>query len=107
LKNVRDLISQNTFDEIMIQLFENISIIQGHVCSTIDPLKEQLQQSDDEYDSISNKVEKDLYLNSISTVYSICQSTETLLGIMKNRINNSRTIMNLFSQFYHHLKVFK
>jgi len=110
LKNARDLISQNTFDEIMVQLFENISIIQGYVCSTIDPLREQFQQSDDEYSQISNKFEKDLYLNSIMAVYDICQSTETLLGVKKNKANDVRlfeTFINLFSQFYHHLKVFK
>jgi hypothetical protein len=111
LKNARDLISQNTFDEIiMIQLFENISIIKGYVCSTIDPLREQFQQSDDEYLEISKKDKIDLYLNSIMAVYDICQSTETLLGVKKNKANDVRlfeTFINLFSQFYHHLKVFK
>src|SRR5689334_15164538 len=45
MKNIRNLISQNSFDEILIQLFEYMCIIHGYVCSTIDLLKEKIQQS--------------------------------------------------------------
>ncbi|CAF4982668.1 unnamed protein product [Rotaria sp. Silwood1] len=44
IKNIADLISQRNFYEIIIQLFQYLSMIHGYVCLTIDPLKQRIQE---------------------------------------------------------------
>ncbi|CAF1068292.1 unnamed protein product [Rotaria sordida] len=106
IKNVRDLINQNSFDEILIQLFQYVCIIHGYVCSTIELLKEKLKQSN-EIIQLMHQSEIELYSNSFNDINDVCQSTKTLLKLNKKQFGHIEifSMMNKsFSQFYDHLK---
>ncbi len=108
LNNVRDFIGQNRFNDMMIQLFQYICEIRSYTFSTIDPLKQQLEQSDDEYFQINNQSEIKLHSSNLENVYDICRSTKRLLDLNKNKFGHSQifsTITKPFLKFYHHLKV--
>jgi len=78
----------------LIQIFEYICIIHGHICSIIDPA--QYFQSE--------------HLQSLDNVNHICESIETLINLNKDKfdqIENFSMINDLFIQFYQNLKVFR
>jgi len=92
------LINQNSFDEILIQIFEYCCVIHGYVCSTIDP--GQYFQS----------IIQTEHLQSLDNVNHICESIETLINLNKDKfdqIENFSMINDLFIQFDQNLKVFR
>jgi hypothetical protein len=109
MKNVRYLINQNSFDEILLQLFEYICTIHGFISSTIDPLIQQIQKSNEYIQSI-NSSEILLHLNSLNNAYDICSSAKRLINQNKNKFGHIQifsTITNSLSHFYDNLKVLK
>jgi len=108
MNNIRALINENSFDVILIQIFEYICIIHGYVSSTIEPLIQQMKQSN-EYLKSMNQSEIKLYSNNLNNIYDICQSIQTLIDENKYKFGRIRifsTIINSFAHFYEHLKVF-
>jgi hypothetical protein len=108
MQNIRDLINENGFDEILIQLFGYICDIHGHACANIDPLKQQSQMLHEYIRSI-NGYEIKLYLNSLNKACELCQSSRTLLNLNKNKYDHIQifaTIRNSLARFYDNLKVF-
>jgi len=106
-KNVRQLIDETDFNEILIQLYEYICIIYGYACSTIHPLNELIQQSN-EYFNLMNQSERRLYSNNFNDITQICESTKTLLQLNKDKFSHIQlylTVANSFYQFFDKLKV--
>ncbi|CAF5054773.1 unnamed protein product, partial [Rotaria sp. Silwood1] len=109
MKNIGDLASQNNFDEILIQLFENLSMIYGYVCLIIDSLKKKIQESNKNFQLIQQS-DITRYSNCLNNIYDICLSTKTLLKLNENKfshIQHYSIITNSFIQFYENLKVFR
>ena len=108
LYNVRLCIKQNGFDESLIQIFEYICIIHGYICSTVHPLRKQINRFDEYVQLINSSEIIELYSTSLNNVSHICQSIETLIRLNTNKFNHISqfaTMVNLFSQFYEDLKV--
>jgi hypothetical protein len=109
IKNVRNMIDRNRSNDAMIQLFEYICQIRSYIPSTIDPLKQRLENSNDKYFQGNNQSEIELHSKNLEKVYNMCQFTKTLLDVNKNRQANNRlfgSVTTLFFEFYHHLQVF-
>ncbi|CAF4932355.1 unnamed protein product, partial [Rotaria sp. Silwood1] len=106
MKNIHDLVSQNNFDEIFIQLFENLSMIHGYVCLIIDSLKQKIQESNKNFRLIQQS-DITRYSNCLNNIYDICLSTKTLFKLNENKfshIQHYSIITNSFIQFYENLK---
>ncbi|CAF1495282.1 unnamed protein product [Rotaria sordida] len=109
VKNMRIFISQHSFDQILIQLFEYICIIKGYVNSVIQPLNQQIQHFIQNF-QLYKQFEINLYSNSLNEVSNICQSVETLIKLNKKKfdyIQQFSMIINSFFEFYENLKVFR
>ncbi|CAF3862439.1 unnamed protein product [Rotaria sp. Silwood1] len=107
MKNIHDLVSQNNFDEIFIQLFENLSMIHGYVCLIIDSLKQKIQESNKNFRLIQQS-DITRYSNCLNNIYDICLSTKTLFKLNENKfshIQHYSIITNSFIQFYENLKI--
>ncbi|CAF1397438.1 unnamed protein product [Rotaria sordida] len=107
VNNIHILISQNSFDEILIQLFEYICVIHGYVRSIIHPLQQQIQNLN-EYFKLIDQSEMKLYSHCLNNVSNICQSIETLIKLNKKKFDHIEQfpiIVNSFSQFYENLKI--
>ncbi|CAF3302861.1 unnamed protein product [Rotaria sp. Silwood2] len=106
MKNIRELVCKNNFDENLIQLFENISIIHGYVRLTIDPLAKQIQKLKEYFQEIKQSGIT-LHSNCLNNILDICQSTTTLL-VTKNKkcsLNQDYLmIVSSFTQFYQNVK---
>lgn len=106
---MRTLISQIGFDEISIQLFEYICIINGYICSIIYPLQQNLQHSNTSVQLI-NQSEMRLYSDSLNDVSKTFQSVETLIKLNQRKfhhIEQFSMIATSFAEFHSNLKVFR
>ncbi|CAF3253926.1 unnamed protein product [Rotaria sp. Silwood2] len=109
VNNSRTFISQHSFDPILIQLFENICIIDGYVRSSIHPLNQQIEHLIQNL-QLHNQSEIELYSTNLIEIYTICRSVKTLIKLNKKKFNHIEQfsiIINLFSEFYKNLKVFR
>lgn len=100
MKNMRELISQNPSNKVLSQLFENLCSIHGHVFSTIVPLQ-QLNEN-------SNESEKLLYLHNLKLIYNVLESTKAQLNRNHDRFHQIQLfslIETAFMEFYDHVKV--
>ncbi|CAF4393084.1 unnamed protein product [Rotaria sp. Silwood2] len=109
IKYVHNWINQNSFDQISIQLFEYVCILNGYVCSTIDPLIEKMKQSN-QYFQLMSESEIILHTNSFNHIHDICESTNTLLMLNKKQFDHIEIfsmINNSFSEVYDNLKTLR
>ncbi|CAF3349214.1 unnamed protein product [Rotaria socialis] len=107
VNNMRTLIGQINFDEILIQLFEYICIINGYVCSIIYPLQQNLQRFNTSV-KLVNQSEMKLYSDSLNDVSKIFQSVETLINLNKTKfhhIEQFSMIVTSFAEFHYNLKI--
>ncbi|CAF1264946.1 unnamed protein product [Rotaria sordida] len=106
LKNIRELINQNNYDENLIQLFENISMIYGYVYLTIDSLQEYIQSLNEDV-RLNRKYNITLHSTCLNNIIDICESTEILFNLNNNKfryIEHYSIISDSFIQFYQNLK---
>jgi hypothetical protein len=109
VNNIRLLLNKNSFDEILIQLFQEICINHGYICSTINLLQQKIQQSNADFVLI-NQSEITFYIDNFNNIYNICYSVKKLIKQNKNKFNaikQFQIIDNLFSEFNKNFKVFK
>ncbi|CAF1275976.1 unnamed protein product [Rotaria sordida] len=107
LKNIRELINQNNYDENLIQLFENISMIYGYVYLTIDSLQEYIQSLNEDV-RLNRKYNITLHSTCLNNIIDICESTEILFNLNNNKfryIEHYSIISDSFIQFYQNLKI--
>ncbi|CAF1291078.1 unnamed protein product [Rotaria sp. Silwood1] len=106
MKNIDDLMSQNSYDGILIKLFENMCIIHGYSFLTINAIKQQIRRSKKDFQSIKQS-DITLYSNCLNNIYISCELTIKLLKRQKNRFSHiplySMT-RESFIEFYHNLK---
>ncbi|CAF1530528.1 unnamed protein product [Rotaria magnacalcarata] len=107
VNNMHTLIGQIGFDEISIQLFEYICIINGYVCSIIDPLQQNLQHFNTSV-KLVNQSEMKLYSDSLNDVSQTFQSVETLINLNKTKfhhIEQFSMVVTSFAEFHYNLKI--
>ncbi|CAF4842008.1 unnamed protein product [Rotaria sp. Silwood1] len=106
MKNIDDLMSQNSYDGILIKLFENMCIIHGYSFLTINAIKQQIRRSKKDFQS-NKQSDITLYSNCLNNIYISCELTIILLKRQKNRFSHiplySMT-RESFIEFYHNLK---
>ncbi|CAF3433730.1 unnamed protein product [Rotaria socialis] len=109
MKNVRDLVSQNSFDANLIKLFENVSIVYGYTCLTMDSLKHHLRQSKIKFQLIDqNNVT--MHTNCFLNIFSISELIRSLLKKQKHKFSHIElysTILAAVNEFYEKLKVMR
>ncbi|CAF3536781.1 unnamed protein product [Rotaria sp. Silwood1] len=107
IKHIHYLINKNIFDETLINVFENIYMIHGYVNLSIDSLKHKMEQSN-QHIQLINQSDVNLHSNILNNTYDICQSTHTLLNMIKNKYDHTEhylIIVDSFNQFYQNLKL--
>ncbi|CAF4914414.1 unnamed protein product [Rotaria sp. Silwood1] len=107
IKHIHYLINKNIFDETLINVFENIYMIHGYVNLSIDSLKHKMEQSN-QHIQLINQSDVNLHSNILNNTYDICQSTHTLLNMIKNKYDHTEhylIIVDSFNQFYQNLKI--
>ncbi|CAF2970016.1 unnamed protein product [Rotaria sp. Silwood2] len=107
VNNIRIFINQYGFDQILIELFEYICIIQGYVRSLIHPLNQKIQNFTQNF-QLHNPSEIKLYSQNLNQVSNICHSVEKLIESNKTKLDHLQQfsmIANLFSEFYKNLKI--
>ncbi|CAF1048806.1 unnamed protein product [Rotaria sordida] len=107
INTTRNLINQNAFDLILIELFKHICMIRGYVCSIINTLNQQIHHIIQNYQLI-NQSEIKLYSKSLNEISNICQSVEILINLNKKKFDHIQQfpiIVNLFFEFYENLKI--
>jgi hypothetical protein len=108
MKNVQNLINQNGLDDKLNDLFQNICLINGHVCSTIDELNEQLKQSNNYFQSL-NQRQIQIYTKSLMDACGAGRHIRITLKKSKNRFNHIpifTSITDSFMQLYANLQVY-
>ncbi|CAF0926044.1 unnamed protein product [Rotaria sordida] len=109
INTTRNLINQNAFDLVLIELFKHICMIRGYVCSIINTLNQQIHHIIQNYQLI-NQSEIKLYSKSLNEISNICQSVEILINLNKKKFDHVQQfpiIVNLFFEFYENLKPIK
>ncbi|CAF2118313.1 unnamed protein product [Rotaria magnacalcarata] len=107
MRNVCDLVSQNSFDADLIKLFENTSIVYGYTCLTMDSLKEHLRQSKINFQLIDQS-DIAMHTNCFNRIFSISELIRSLLKQKKHKFSHIQlysTIRVIFDEFYEKLKV--
>ena len=106
VKSVRDLINQNNFDEKLIHLFENICIINGYTCSTIEFVKDQIRESNQRYSLLNPS--HTFFSDKLKTIDNIIQETQSLIRLNeKNYKQDFKIIKTNFVEFHQKFKVVK
>ncbi|CAF3690424.1 unnamed protein product [Adineta steineri] len=106
---VWEFISDNSFDQILIQLFEYTCSVQGYVCLTIDPLKQKMSLLHENIQSI-DKADIEWHSHSLDNINNICKSIKKLLGENMDKFGPNEiysTFNEKFSQFHDNLKILR
>ncbi|CAF4088989.1 unnamed protein product, partial [Rotaria magnacalcarata] len=77
-EDVRDLLSQNDYDLVLISLFENTSLIHEYSCLIIDALKQRIGLSKTDFQAIK-QADITFHSNCLNNTYNICELTLELL----------------------------
>ncbi|CAF3685388.1 unnamed protein product [Rotaria sp. Silwood1] len=107
IDTIRNLINQNAFDLVLIELFKHICMIKGYVCSIINTLNQKIDHIIQNYQLI-NQSEIKLYSKTLNEISNICQSVEILINLNKKKFDHIQQfpiIINLFFEFYENLKI--
>lgn len=107
MRNICEMINQNDFDKILIQLFEHISLINGYVCLRIDLIKQQIHNL---HEYIQSKTQSELDINSaaMQSVDDICEEIIKLFDRNQKKllcIGQYVTFFDAFNIFCYHFKV--
>ncbi len=109
VNNTHKTIGGRVHDDIRIQLYKYLCSVRDHTFSTIQQVKNRLEQPDG-HSQMDDQSKIELYSNNLLSIDKICQSIKTLIDANRNQWRKkrlSRKIMSSFSEFDRHLQVFK
>jgi hypothetical protein len=97
---IHHLLTQYNHETIFIQLFEYICTVQGLSSITLDPLKQQMQSTDEQ--------QKYIYTDAIDKIQNLSGSIKALIELNKIKISHvdqQSIITKSFNQFHQNFNV--
>ncbi|CAM4754812.1 unnamed protein product [Rotaria magnacalcarata] len=108
-EDVRDLLSQNDYDLVLISLFENTSLIHEYSCLIIDALKQRIGLSKTDFQAIK-QADITFHSNCLNNTYNICELTLELLQRETHKFSHIQLysmICESFTSFFLNLQIIR
>ncbi|CAM4960051.1 unnamed protein product [Rotaria socialis] len=108
-EDVRDLLSQNDYDLVLISLFENTSLIHEYSCLIIDVLKQRIGLSKTDFQAIK-QADITFHSNCLNNTYNICELTLELFQRETHKFSHIQLysmICESFTSFFLSLQILR